>query len=152
LPIAYPAWGSTRNFAERLPVPIDTQPETRHLGHDSRGRELVELTKPLVVDLPLGVNGSLQITVPAKFKTNYASTPPGSWWALPPNGPYLVAAIVHDWLYSSSCSRFLADAIFRDLMYETGVVTWQRVAMFYAVRAFGGRAWKEAQRKREGKA
>lgn len=131
-------------------MPIDTKPVTRYLGEDSKGRALEELVEPLVVDLWLG-GGRLQLYVPRGFVTDFASVPRFFWRVLPPNGPYRVAAIVHDFLYTTSCDRFLADAIFRDLMKRTGVVMWKRIVMYYAVRVFGGVGRKSSKRWREEK-
>lgn len=87
------------------------------------------------IELP---GGCIRLTVPAGFVTDFASTPRWLWWILPPTGEYMEDALVHDWLYSSRCPRFLADAIFRALMERRGVSLWKRVVMFYCVRLFGG--------------
>ena len=130
-------------------MPIAVHPVTRYLKHDRYGHAWQELARPLHVDIPLGVSGGLCLIVPSGFQTDFASVPRFFWRVLPPNGPYLVAAIVHDWLYSSDCSRFLADSIFRELMHQTGVPAWKRIVIYYAVRTFGGYARKIAQQKRK---
>ena len=115
------------------------------VGHDSRGLALYELVKPFGAAVVFEHDGVAQplvtITVPAGFVTNFASIPWLFRRILPPDGPWQKAAVVHDYLYSlPDVSRFLADAIFRELMPECEVAWWQRVGMFYAVRLFGGRA------------
>ena len=123
---------------------FETELVTKAVGHDAKGRALSELVHGLVVVIQLD-GGKIQITVPKGFVTNFASTPRLLWPILPPAGRYLKAAVVHDFLYSTACSRFLADAIFRDLMQRSGVPMWKRVVMFYAVRFGGGFARKKGK-------
>jgi len=119
------------------------------------------------------------IEVPVGFITDFASVPrsvripwlpkwvPGFplWWIFSPTGNYNRAAVLHDYLYSIACdwcSRFLADAIFRDAMMRLMVPLWRRWAMWAAVRVGGRAAWKSngmqrdrmvaAARKREAEA
>jgi hypothetical protein len=88
------------------------------------------------------------ITVPKGFVTNFASTPRWLWSILPPSGKWNRAAVLHDYLYSiavptAHCSRWMADAIFRDAMYRLGVSLWRRWVMWAGVRVFGNRGyWK----------
>ena len=82
---------------------------------------------------------AVSVLVPVGFVTDLASTPRFLWSIFPPAGPWIRAAILHDYLYSlSDCSRFLADALFREAMHDLGVPCWRRVVMYYAVRLFGG--------------
>lgn len=87
--------------------------------------------------------GGLTVAVPKGFITDFASVPRLLWSVFPPMGRYSRAAVIHDWLYSNSktCSRFLADAIFRDAMKDLGVPMWRRVVMYYAVRICGWKGW-----------
>lgn len=108
------------------------------------GRMVYELVDPLTYFFPVANgNGGIIVEVPVGYQTDFASVPRILWPLFPPTGVYSRAAIVHDFLYSegSGCSRFLADAIFRDLMAELGTPLWRRVAMYYAVRLFGWVAW-----------
>jgi hypothetical protein len=118
------------------------------VGHDASRLALYELVEPFRVSVVMQGDGGtsnalVRVAVPRGFVTNFASIP---WFfrrILPPDGPWQQAAVVHDYLYSRpDVSRFLADAIFRELMPECEVCWWQRVVMFYAVRLFGGRARK----------
>ena len=72
------------------------------------------------------------------FVSDLASVPRILWSLLPPSGKYAPAAVIHDYLYRlPGCSRFLADAIFREVMAQLGVSFWKRCVMYYAVRFFG---------------
>jgi hypothetical protein len=85
------------------------------------------------------------ITVPAGFKTDFASIPRFFWRVLPPTGKYGKAAVIHDAIYrtpSAAFTRAEADTIFRDAMKDLGVSWLTRTTMFRAVRLFGGRAYK----------
>lgn len=119
-------------------MPFSSHACFRELGVNG-GRLKFELTKPLLFFVgPLG-SWNVSVLVPEGFKTDLASTPRLLWPIFPPGGPWIRAAILHDYLYSlPSCSRFLADALFREAMYDLGVPWWRRVVMYYAVRFFGG--------------
>jgi hypothetical protein len=115
------------------------------LATDSGGVAWYRLLQPLVAIYPMD-GGGMTITVPAGFETDFASVPRWLWGLLPHDGPYAPAAVIHDWLYSMAslgCSRFLADAIFRELMYQLKVPLWQRVLMYYAVRCWGRHSYKK---------
>ncbi len=117
-----------------------TRAMIRDLGTvDPAGRSEYELIEPLVFDQRLN-GGGLKFTVPRGFVTNLASTPRPLWSIFPPAGKWNRAAILHDYLYSrqADCSRFLADALFREAMATLGVPWWRRVLMYYAVRLLGG--------------
>lgn len=46
-----------------------------------------------------------EILIPVGFKTDLSSVPKILWGVLPPFGPFLLAALVHDYLYISDQSR-----------------------------------------------
>ena len=74
------------------------------------------------------------------FPSNGASVPRFFWRAFPPAGPYLGAAIVHDFLCDSHlCSSRLAADIFDEAMIDLGVPWRTRWPMVKAVRWFGPR-------------
>lgn len=112
---------------------------------DSSGRLRYMLTEPLRIKAAM--NGTrlsgLRITVPAGFVTDLASVPRFFWRWFPPAGDHAAAAVVHDWFYQQrlGVSRFLADAIFRDLMDSLGVPAWKRWCMWAAVRLWKWRDW-----------
>lgn len=100
------------------------------------GRQLWRLAEPLTFTIGLK-DGGISITVPAGTLTDFASVPRVLWPLFPPTGKWCQAAVVHDWLCRvKGFPRFLADAIFREAMRRSGVPTWRRVIMFYAVRCY----------------
>lgn len=124
-----------------------SNPAIRDLGPDAAsGRQRFELLEPLILDVALG-RGMIGVIVPVGYVTDYASTPRMLWPIFPPFGDHSRAAIVHDYLYSveGGCSRFLADAIFRETMFALGVPLWRRMTMYYAVRLFGWMHFQKAQ-------
>lgn len=64
---------------------------------------------------------------------------------------YIVAAVVHDWLYrfgiDSPFSRSQADTVFRDLLWNTKVPIWKVPVFYSAVATFGGRSYKKEKYK-----
>lgn len=82
------------------------------------------------------------VTVPVGFVTDMASIPPILRSLIQQNGPYLLPAVVHDYLYwTQTCTRGQADSIFRLAMIENEVAPADREAIFAAVRAAGRFAW-----------
>lgn len=84
-----------------------------------------------------------RFTVPAGFRTDLASIPQlaqaviGRWERHAP------AAVLHDWLYAAQpVDRRDADRLFAEALFAAGVPLWKRAAMWMAVRAAGGRAWR----------
>ena len=109
------------------------------------GRQLWQLERELLYlfdlhdEVPPFRHCSIEVTIPKGFVTDFASVPRFFWRIFPPTGPWCEAAVLHDYLYQKPrCPRFLADALFREAMRELGVPFWRRVAMYYAVRLFGG--------------
>ena len=86
-------------------------------------------------------------SIPAGFITDFASIPRPLWSVIGhPAGRYAQAAVLHDWLYRcGQVSRSRADAIFREAMEVLGVPTWQRWAMWAAVRIGGRWAYAAAR-------
>jgi len=83
------------------------------------------------------------VRVPAGFETDFASVPRFFWRIVPPWGRYARAAVAHDYLYRQEIgTKRRADKAFLYLMERLGVPGWKRRAMYWAVRMFGGRAWK----------
>jgi len=83
------------------------------------------------------------ITIPKGFKTDYGSVSvfKNTIGAMDiKSAPY----ILHDWLYGSHLvSRAKADAILMEALEEVGESWLRRQAIYYAVRIFGGKAWKK---------
>ncbi len=84
------------------------------------------------------------ITVPAGFKTDFASVPRFLWAILPPDGPYTGASVIHDYLYNQQKrTRKESDNIFLEAMGVLNVSSWKRYVMHKALRIFGGFAWRK---------
>lgn len=135
------------------------------------------LTEPLSYDVGDEASGET-ITVPAflpwgkadeeivallmkgdAFLTDLASIPWPARGLLPPDGPWVKAAVIHDRLYATkgmncgvrltsagegspvSYSRKSADDILAQAMKVLGVPAFKRGLIHSAVRAFGGRGW-----------
>jgi hypothetical protein len=122
----------------------------------SGGRCIWKLASPLRYDV--GEEGSGEtITVPAGATTDLASIPRLAWTLFPPDGPWLKAAVLHDFLYRSrgTCwwdgfngrtraepySRKESDGVFREAMAVLGVPGWKRGVIHTAVRLGGAAAW-----------
>jgi hypothetical protein len=103
-----------------------------------------ELVEDFIVRYHSDGHVFLEFTVPAGFITDFATAPLIVGWLIQKQGDFNRAAVLHDYLYTEkTCSRFLADALFRDVMREIGVPLWRRIAMYYAVRFFGWTGWKK---------
>lgn len=90
------------------------------------------------------------ITVPVGFVTDLASIPPALQSFIQQNGPYLLPAVVHDYLYwKQTCTRDQSDQIFLLAMIEHTVPEAQRFAIYQAVRFAGMFAWDENARNRK---
>lgn len=79
------------------------------------------------------------VTVPAGFRTDFASVPraPVMFWLS--GGSAHQASVIHDYLYSTGqVSRGEADAVLLEAMAAEGVPSWRRWGMYLAVRVFGG--------------
>jgi len=120
------------------PFPITTQDLIiKDVGQSSSGRTLYELIEDLEFSYKVN-GGEFKVSAPKGFVTDFATIPRFLWPIFPPNGKYARAAVIHDYLYRlPGCSRFLADAIFREVMYQLGVGVISRLSMYYAVRLIG---------------
>ena len=84
--------------------------------------------------------------IPAKFKTDGASIPRWLWWlcGTPLVMPRLLAAIVHDYLYSGGdpeATRADADDIYRDIQIALGVSRVKAYVEWLALRLCGSSHW-----------
>jgi len=81
------------------------------------------------------------ITVPRGFITDLASIPRCLWSFFSFAGPWMSAAVIHDYLYTPANTRFTrleADLIFKEAMFNVGVDWPRREAIYRAVRLCGG--------------
>lgn len=89
----------------------------------------------------------IDVTVPADFITDFASTPRLLYAIFPPVGIYNKAAVLHDYLYDNSCTlsikRKHADLFLLQAMEVLGVSRSTRYAMYFAVRLFGGKHFRK---------
>jgi hypothetical protein len=97
----------------------------------------------LTSSIPNRIGRSTEIiTVPRGFVTDLASIPRFFWSAFPKTGPYMSAAILHDYLYwDQRCTRTQADEIFEIEMKSFGVASTSRAMIFAAVSELGGSSW-----------
>ena len=74
-----------------------------------------------------------EIAVPVGFVTDFASIPQALQSIIRQNGPYILPAVVHDYLYwDQSCTRQQADQIFLLAMIENKVGAVHRTAIYQA--------------------
>lgn len=106
------------------------------------------LTEPL----PTRIGRSSEIiTIPKGFVTDLTSIPRFFWAAFPKSGPYMSAAILHDYLYwDQRCTREQADRIFDIEMKSYGVNDTSRTLIYSAVSDFGASAWQANTTARSG--
>ena len=120
------------------------------------GRCTWRLAAPISYDVGAKDSGET-ITVPAGATTDFASVPRFAWSIIPPDGPWLKAAVIHDWLYRTrgTCAlggevyrtrpapytRAEADRIFKEAMEVLGVPAWKRAVIYAAVRVGGRNAF-----------
>jgi hypothetical protein len=105
------------------------------------------LTKPINWKPNPGQESFAAVRVPVGFVTDFASIPRLFWSILPPDGKYTYPAILHDYLYwTQTTSRDVADSILKFGMEDFSVGTVTSMAIYNAVRAFGGSAWNENAR------
>jgi Protein of unknown function (DUF1353) len=92
------------------------------------------------VEQPLVYRGRRdEFTVPAGFRTDFASVPRVAVWLIPRFGRYTPAAILHDWLCTAGIATGQvtpreADGLFRRIMRESGVPVLRRWLMWAGVR------------------
>ena len=91
------------------------------------------------------------VIVPAGFETDGKSTPRIFWWLFPVDGAGFRAAVVHDFLYrTQELDKDLADRFFLFLLKDSGTPLWQAYLQYYGVKFFGGKAWQENKRLKDG--
>ncbi len=131
--VAIPA----RRALAQVPVePVDFTPF-------SDGRTWI-VKQPLIYRVGVSKDS---VVVPVGFVTDLASIPPALQSIIQQNGPYLLPAVVHDYLYwQQTCTRAQSDQILRLAMIEDKVGTAHRVAIYDAVRAAGRFAWADNAR------
>lgn len=105
------------------------------------GREIWKLTDELKYDFESTEFGTIHITVPIGFNTDFASIPraPVVWLLFSGEGDE--AATIHDYLYRVDSSPWVpkdfADRIFYQAMVDMGVEDMKCKSMYQAVHQFG---------------
>ncbi len=127
--------------AQAAPEPVDFRPF-------ADGRNWI-VKEPLIYRVGISKDS---VIVPRGFVTDLASIPPALQSLIQQNGPYLLPAVVHDYLYwAQTCTRSQADRLLRLAMIENRVAKFHRTAIYNAVRAAGSFAWAENARQRSAK-
>lgn len=110
---------------------------------DKQGYWIIEKPFRYIPSKHLKIN---TITIPAGFKTNFASVPRIFRNIIQQWGKHGNAAIVHDYLYTANCKPFVsrktADKIFLNAMKFSKVGFFKRQLMYRTVRLFGAMNWK----------
>jgi len=81
-----------------------------------------------------------KFVIPVGFTFDFASIPVAFRWLFQPaTGKYRMAALCHDYLYTTKTfSRLYADNFFLDMMKQDGVNWIKRYTIYWAVRLGGG--------------
>lgn len=88
------------------------------------------------------------IVVPKGFTTDFASVPWPASMLIPMSGQHNMAAVVHDYLYSTQeRSRKESDDIFLEALTVLGVSLVKRRIMYRAVRLWGWVPWNHHKKK-----
>jgi hypothetical protein len=96
-----------------------------------------------VLDAPLVYHSDRYgtIEVPTGFECDLNSIP-RLGWSIAPKTDYPQAGVVHDWLYRGKLRpRGECDAIYREILVETGCPRWRAWGRWLALRAFGWNAY-----------
>jgi hypothetical protein len=92
--------------------------------HVAQGRPIVQLIDPIVLQ---------GWTVPARFRTDFASIPTVIRWLIPVFGRSCKAAVLHDWLCYRAVAKPDRSHFFLAQMLEDGVPKWQAQVQYLAV-------------------
>ncbi len=151
VPAPAPPAPAPGHFAGKLVLVVEFKkgfaPETRS------GRTLWAVERPFYYRTKAGD----LITVPAGMTTDLASIPALASSALPPDGPWLAAAVLHDTEYltkgtgvwkghaansrAKPYTRAEADDLLLEAMGSLGVSGWRAWAIHTGVRAGGSAGW-----------
>lgn len=109
----------------------------RHI-YSWRSPKYWALLQPITVKLSTG----LVITIPEGFETDLSSSPRYLWSVEPPFGDFLLAALIHDYLYVYNIgTRKGAD---REMLYWSNAINKNKTdnrIRYWAVRLFGASWW-----------
>lgn len=104
--------------------------------------EKIRLLVDVEVDLEYKRNGSYRtkmFNIPAGYEFDGASIPPMFWGVIgePDEPEFIIAALVHDYLYEKRWYRDMADAAFQELLEDAGVWSFKAALMYSVVRVGG---------------
>jgi hypothetical protein len=95
-------------------------------------------------DIKVTLSNDDKITIPSGFKTDLSSSPKWLWGVFPPYGDFLLAAIIHDFLYNKKTySRSFSDK--EMYLWSTEMNSEHPVdnyARYLYVRVIGWVVWK----------
>ena len=110
----------------------------------------------LLEDLPVHLSNGDVITIPKGFETDFSSIPEFLWSLLKPFGDFLLAPIVHDWMYRNDYkveqlgwykARLFADKEMLYISRKTNSKKWHNRldnnVRYLFVRMFGGFNYKK---------
>lgn len=125
------------------------------------GKVLFDNSWRLLEPLPVHLSNGDVITVPKGFETDFSSVPEFLWGVMKPFGDFLLAPIVHDWMYRNDYkvdelgwreARLFADKEMLYISKQTNKKKWyQRLdnqVRFALVRLFGGFNYKKDTRQK----
>lgn len=92
------------------------------------------------------ISPRITITIPKGFETDFASIPRILWRWMPPTDWRIgKPSIIHDFIYRNPSILFTrqeADSELREAMHCVGASLFDRNAVYYAVRGFGGHSFQ----------
>ena len=113
------------------------------LYRDDESYSRIVLMEEILVVIFQQEERPLGFKVPEGFQSDLASIPRIFLPIFPKQGRNKVAAIIHDWLYTTKrYDKEMSDKIFFYSMVALGVKPWRRYLMYQAVKWFGASAWK----------
>lgn len=133
--------------------------DSKHAPSIQEGRSLWGLHDPLAYRPG---DRTHTITVRPGFVTDLASVPRWAWMLIPPDGPWVKPAVIHDYLYATGgtgqwkkgpvtitrpepYTRLEADRILREAMANRGIGWFRRTVIYLAVRIGGSFGWRDSK-------
>ncbi len=115
-------------------------------------------TYRLYKSIRVELSNEIVITIPRGFTWDLSSVPRFLWAVLPPDGNFIIGALIHDYLYqnwfwitwlnSMTDPRKFTDTemlLWSKAMNGTNKISIKKIdnyTRFYGVRLFGAKAWK----------
>ena len=124
-------------------------PEIKPTGESVGGRDTYILLKNVIVIIISDSNNcTYTINIPKGFVFDGASVPFGLWNIFPPlDSDYLIAALLHDFLYQSEYfDRKICDEVFYTALLTMKITHCKAYLMYLAVRLGGWQTWSTHNR------